>query len=95
MGVQLTRLRRLNQGTLTLECVRKNLSATVLQVTCTREFFLFLYRHKSERENVSIKQCNSSSTKILYLNILQYMDAAVDIGSNPVSKHQIQPECGE
>ena len=21
------------------------------------------------------------------------MDAAVDIGSNPVSKHQIQPEC--
>ena len=23
------------------------------------------------------------------------MDAAVDIGSNPVSKHQIQPECGE
>ena len=24
-----------------------------------------------------------------------YLDAAVDIGSNPVSKHQIQPECGE
>ena len=23
------------------------------------------------------------------------MDAAVDIGSNPVSKHQILPECGE
>ena len=44
----------------------------------------------------------SSSTNILYLNILyivvgmgKYMDAAVDIGSNPVSKHQIQPECGE
>ena len=45
---------------------------------------------------------NSSSTNISYLNILyivvgvgKYMDAAVDIGSSPVSKHQIQPECGE
>ena len=39
VGVQLTRLRRLNQGTLTSECVRKNLNATVfLHVTCTREF---------------------------------------------------------
>ena len=69
-GVQLTRLRRLNQGTLTSEYVRKNLIATVLQVTCTREFFLFLYRHKSEGENVSIKQYSSSSTNILHLNIL-------------------------
>ena len=25
----------------------------------------------------------------------KYTDAAVDIGSNPVSKHQTQPECGE
>ena len=47
-------------------------------------------------------QYSSISTNILYLNILyvvvsvgKYMDAAVDIGSNPVSKHQIQPECGE
>ena len=40
VGVQLTRLRRLNQGTLTSICVRKNLNATVLQVTCTCEFFL-------------------------------------------------------
>ena len=39
VGVQLTRLRRLNQGTLTSICVRENLNATVLQVTCTREFF--------------------------------------------------------
>ena len=31
VGVQLTRLRRLNQGTLTSERVRKNLNATVLQ----------------------------------------------------------------
>ena len=23
------------------------------------------------------------------------MDAAAEIGRNPVSKHQIQPECGE
>ena len=39
VGVQLTRLRRLNQGTLNSICVRKNMNATVLQVTCTREFF--------------------------------------------------------
>ena len=39
VGVQLTRLRRLNQGTLTSICVKKNLNAIVLQVTCTREFF--------------------------------------------------------
>ena len=38
VGVQLTRLRRLNQGTLTSICVWRNLNATVLQVTCTREF---------------------------------------------------------
>ena len=30
VGVQLTRLRKLNQGTLTSECVKKNLNATVL-----------------------------------------------------------------
>ena len=42
VGVQLTRLRRLNQGTLTSICVRKNLNATVLQVTCTREFIFTL-----------------------------------------------------
>ena len=47
-------------------------------------------------------QYSSGSTNILHLKILyivvgvgKYMDAAVDIGSNPVSKHQIQPECGE
>ena len=35
--------------------------------------------------------------KILYIEVGvgEYMDAAVNIGSNPVSKHQIQPECGE
>ena len=34
---------------------------------------------------------------ILYIvvGVGKYMDAAVNIGSNPVSKHQIQPECGE
>ena len=42
VGVQLTRLRRLNQGTLISECVRKNMNATVLQVTCTREFFFVI-----------------------------------------------------
>ena len=47
-------------------------------------------------------QYSSGSTNMLYFNILyivvgvgKYMDAAVDIGSNSVSKHQIQPECGE
>ena len=35
--VQLTRLRALCQGTLTSECVWKNLNATVLQVTCTMQ----------------------------------------------------------
>ena len=70
VGVQLTRLRRLNLGTLTSICVKKNLKATVLKVTCTRVFFcFFLYKHKSKGENVSI-QYSSSSTNILYLNIL-------------------------
>ena len=64
VGVQLTRLRRLNQGTLSSICVRKNLTATVLQITCTSDFFKFLYRHKMEGENVSI-QNSSSSTNIL------------------------------
>ena len=46
VGVQLTRLRALCQGTLTSECVGKNLNATILQLTCTmqqssRVFFLF------------------------------------------------------
>ena len=42
VGVQLTRLRWLNQETLTSEYVRKHLNATVLQVTCTRECFFVL-----------------------------------------------------
>ena len=25
----------------------------------------------------------------------KYMDAAAELGRNPVSKHQIQPECGD
>ena len=70
VGVQLTRLRRLNQGTLTSICVRKNLNATVLQVTSNGDLKKkILYRRKSEGENVSI-QYSSSSTNILYLNIL-------------------------
>ena len=54
-------------------------------------------------DNNKTCQYSSSSTNILYLNILyiyewvweKYMDAAVDIGSNPMSKHQIQPEYGK
>ena len=30
-----------------------------------------------------------------YDDIHKYMDAAAEIGRNPVSKHQLQPECGE
>ena len=26
---------------------------------------------------------------------VSYMDAAAELGRNPVSKHQIQPECGD
>ena len=37
VSVQLTRLRKLNQGTLTSECVTKNRNAAVLQVTCTMQ----------------------------------------------------------
>ena len=37
VGVQLTRLPRLSQGTIPSECVRKNLYETVLQVTCTMQ----------------------------------------------------------
>ena len=49
-------------------------------------------------------QYSSCSTVLIFciLNILYIvvgvgkdMDAAVNIGSNPVSKHQIQPVCGE
>ena len=45
----------------------------------------------------SICYDNSSSTNISYLNILYIVvdPAPVDIGSNPVSKDHIQPECGE
>ena len=48
VGVQLTRLRALCQGTLTSECVYKNLNPTVLQVTCkmqqsSRALFLFAF----------------------------------------------------
>ena len=69
VGVQLTRLRRLNQGTLTSICVGKNLNATtVLQVTCTREFFLNSCTGIRRRGKTC--QYSSSSTNILYLNIL-------------------------
>ena len=49
VGVQLTRLSALYQGTLTSECVQKNLNATVLQVTCTmqqssRVFFIRVFK---------------------------------------------------
>ena len=30
-----------------------------------------------------------------YGGLNKYMNAAAEIGRNPVSKHQIQPECGD
>ena len=30
-----------------------------------------------------------------YGGLNKYMDAAAELGRNPVSKHQIQPECGD
>ena len=71
VDVQLTRLRRLNQGTLTSECAKKKSERNCLtSYLYSRVFFLFLYSgHKSEGVNVSI-QYSSSSTNILYLNIL-------------------------
>ena len=60
VGVQLTRLRALCQGILTSECVRKNLNAIVLQVTCTmqpssRVFFLFACLKGCFRPSLSIR----------------------------------------
>ena len=64
-----------------------------------RSFFLILVQHKTCPYSTAVVVlifCTS------YLNILyivvgvgKYIDAAVDIESNPVSKHHIQPECGE
>ena len=68
MGVQLTRLRRVNQGTLTSKCVRKKLNAIVFQVICTREFFF--NSCTGIRRKGKTCQYSSSSTNVLYLNIL-------------------------
>ena len=68
VGVQLTRLRKLNQGTLTSKCVQKKLNATVLQVTSTRESFKNSCTGIRRRGKTC--QYSSSSTNILYLNIL-------------------------
>ena len=68
VGVQLTRLRRLNQSTLTSKCARKKLNATVVQVTYTRIFFFNSCTGIRRRGETC--QYSSSSTNILYLNIL-------------------------
>ena len=70
-------------------------------MTTTNSEGLGAFRFFFKQQNVSVQQ-QYNSTNILYLNILcivvsvgKFMDGTVDIGSNPVSKHQIQPECGE
>ena len=83
VGVQLTRLRALCQGTLTSECVWKNLNATVLQITCTRQqssrvFFLFAClkgcfrlslstRNKKQRTVTSKKHASRPANLLLCL----------------------------
>ena len=44
MGVQLTRLRALCQGTLTSECVWKNLNATVFGAILATFFFIRVFK---------------------------------------------------
>ena len=56
VGVQITRLRRLNQGTLTSDCVRKNLNTTVLQVTCTIESFGTVFKGQAKPSDFSLGQ---------------------------------------
>ena len=83
VGAQLTRLRALCKGTLTSECVWKNLNATVLQVACTmqqpwRVFFLFAClkgcfrlslstRDKKKRTVTSKKHASRPANLLLYL----------------------------
>ena len=77
VGEQLTRLRRLNQGTLTSLCVRKNLNATVLQVTCTRDFFFYSYTGISRRG----KTCQySTAVVVLIFCIWTYFIPIVGVG---------------
>ena len=75
--------------------------ALLYVMTITNSEGLGAFRFFFKQQNVSVQQ-QYNSTNILYLNILcivvsvgKFMDDTVDIGSNPVSKHQIQPECGE
>ena len=49
---------------------RNCLTSYLYNAAILASFFLFLYRHKSEGENVSIKQNSCSSINILHLNIL-------------------------
>ena len=66
-------------------------------ISYSRVFFKFLYRHKTCLYSTAVVVLIFRILKILYIvvGVGEYMDAAVNIGSNPVSKHQIQPECGE
>ena len=58
-----------------------------------------MYRHKTcpYSTAVALVVLIFCILNILYIvvGVGKYMDAAVNIGSNPVSKHQIQPECGK
>ena len=56
-----------------------------------------MYRHKTCPYSTTVVVLIFRILNILYIvvGVGKYVDAAVNIGSNPVSKHQIQPECGE
>ena len=50
----------------------------------------------SERHRYAIARPDKLGTDLMALSGLnKYMDAAAELGRNPVSKHQIQPEYGD
>ena len=63
VGVQLTRLRALCQGTLTSECVKKNLNAAVLQVTCTMQQFLQVFFYSRVQRGAFVGVCRIGTKK--------------------------------
>ena len=80
-------------------CSEKSKHNCLISYWDPRVFFKFLYRPKScpYSTAVALVVLIFCILNILYIvvGVGKYMDAAVNIGSNPASKHQIQPECGE
>ena len=49
----------------------------------------------SERYRYAIARTDKLGTDSMAVDSTVYVDAVAESGRNPVSKHQIQPECGE